>query len=241
MNGEELQETNGAREDAEIRDEGNRYGEGDVQAGEPDGASETEGDEERTLVLERERIARLERELQYKCEEAEGYLRHLQRLQADFENFRKRTRAEREMLVDSVAEDIFRKLLPVVDSLELAMSSAAGANSVDAIRQGVELTFRQLLDILQKEGVEPIQAVGEVFDPEMHEAVASTIDEDVKEEKVVEQFRTGYLFKGRVLRPAMVSVATPPHESSAPREAERLNADFCTDESDEGVETRGDE
>lgn len=191
--------------------------------------------------LEDDRIARLERELEHKRAEADDYLRHLQRLQADFENFRKRVRAEREVLTESVAEEIFRRLLPVVDSLELALSSTAEGSSLDAMRQGVELTLRQFLDILRREGVEPIQAVGEVFDPELHEAVASHTDEGVAEERVAEQFRTGYSFKGRVLRPAMVSVVTPPRRPSETDERAFAETGGAAQDCDEGAETRRDE
>lgn len=129
----------------------------------------------------------------------------LARLQADFENARKRSLKEQQEFREYAVFDIAKDLLPVVDSLERALQ-ASPPDSAD-LRTGVELTHRQLLDVLSKIGVCPIHALGERFDPRIHHAVA-TVDTDlVEDQTVVGELQCGYRFKDRLLRPAMVTVA----------------------------------
>jgi len=129
----------------------------------------------------------------------------LARLQADFENTRKRSLKEQEEFREYAVLDVAKDLLPVVDSLERALQ-ASPSDSTD-LRSGVELTHKQLLDVLFKIGVCPIHALGERFDPRIHHAVA-TVDTDlVEDQTVVGELQCGYKFKDRLLRPAMVTVA----------------------------------
>jgi molecular chaperone GrpE len=129
----------------------------------------------------------------------------LARLQADFENARKRSLKEQQEFREYAVFDIAEDLLPVVDSLERALQ-ASPSDSAD-LRTGVELTRKQLLDVLFKIGVCPIHALGERFDPRIHHAVA-TVDTDlVEDQTVVGELQCGYKFKDRLLRPAMVTVA----------------------------------
>ena len=129
----------------------------------------------------------------------------LARLQADFENVRKRSLREQQEFREYALFGIARDLLPVVDSLERALQ-ASPSDSAD-LRTGVELTQKQLLDVLFKIGVCPIHALGECFDPRIHHAVA-TVDTDlVADQTVVGELQCGYKFKDRLLRPAMVTVA----------------------------------
>ena len=129
----------------------------------------------------------------------------LARLQADFENARKRSLKEQQESREYAVFDTAKDLLPVVDSLEQALRMSP-SDSPD-LRTGVELTRKQLLDVLFKIGVHPIHAIGERFDPRIHHAVA-TVDTDLVEgQTVVGELQCGYKFKDRLLRPAMVTVA----------------------------------
>lgn len=137
----------------------------------------------------------------------------LARLQADFENARKRSVKEQQEFREYAVFDTAKDLLPVVDSLEQALR-VSPSDSAD-LRTGVELTREQLLDVLFKIGVHPIHAIGERFDPRIHHAVA-TVDTDlVEDQTVVGELQCGYKFKDRLLRPAMVTVARkiPPDSS----------------------------
>lgn len=129
----------------------------------------------------------------------------LARLQADFENARKRSLKEQKEFQEYALFDTAKALLPVVDSLEQALQ-ASTSNGGD-LRAGVELIRRQLMDILFKMGVRPIKAIGEHFDPQIHHAIATADTDLVKDGTVVGEYQPGYWFKERLLRPAMVTVA----------------------------------
>jgi len=129
----------------------------------------------------------------------------LVRLQADFENARKRSLKEQHEFREYALFDIAKDLLPVVDNLERALQ-ASPSDGADLLT-GVQLTYTQLLDVLFKIGIQPIHVLGERFDPRIHHAVA-TVDTDlVADQTVVGELQCGYKFKDRLLRPAMVTVA----------------------------------
>ncbi len=138
---------------------------------------------------------------------AAEYLDHLQRLQAEFENFRKRTMKEQTRALEFGSEGLVRRLLEVVDEFELALASAGSRPELAPFTRGVELVHAKLLDALRAEGVEPLDAVGRPFDPELHEALMGSSD-DEGEHYVEDVLRTGYRLKGRVIRPAGVRVGT---------------------------------
>ncbi len=127
-----------------------------------------------------------------------------QRLQADFENYRKRVLREQTALVERATEGLIEQLLPVVDSFELAVKNIASESDVESLRKGVELVYAELLGVLERAGLEPINALGEPFDPNLHEAVMH--DEGAGDPRVGGVLRSGWKLKGRVLRPAMVKV-----------------------------------
>ena len=131
----------------------------------------------------------------------------LLRKTAEFDNFRKRTERERQALSEAAAADLLIELLPLVDDLERALQADPGAEGADAYRKGVELIHRQLLDVLRKRGVRPIEALGVDFDPYYHQAVVHEPVEGKREGEVIEEFRRGYMLGDRLLRPAMVKVA----------------------------------
>jgi len=136
--------------------------------------------------------------------ERDEYLDHLRRLQADFDNFRKRMMRDQTSHLERATSGLIEQLLPVLDAFELAMLNAG--TDAERLRKGVELVYSELLGVLEKVGLERIEAKGKPFDPEEHEAVMSV--EDDGEPGVRDVVRTGYRLKGRVLRPAMVKVAT---------------------------------
>jgi molecular chaperone GrpE len=138
--------------------------------------------------------------------ERDEYLDTLRRVQAEFENYRKRVIKEQTALVDRATSGLVEQLLPVLDSFELALKNldSAGSDDIESVRKGVELVYAELLGVLEKAGLSRIEADGKPFDPNVHEAV---MQEDGDGEPVVtDVLRTGYTLKGRVLRPAMVKV-----------------------------------
>lgn len=139
--------------------------------------------------------------------EAESYLDDLRRLQADFDNYRKRTLREQTARTASASQALVARLLPVLDNFELAVSSAERSRDFDRMLKGVEMVFGELREVLESEGLVRIEAEGKPFDPERHEAVIAVEEEDTEPGMVVDIVRAGYELRGKVLRPAMVKVA----------------------------------
>jgi molecular chaperone GrpE len=137
--------------------------------------------------------------------ERDALLDRLARLQAEFDNARKRAVREQQEFREFAAMDVIRNFLPIFDSFELALK-AAGSNPSD-FRSGVDLIYRQFQDALQKAGVSPIAAVGQPFDPRVHEAIEMVDTSDVPDHHVLGELQRGYKYKDRLLRPAMVRVA----------------------------------
>jgi molecular chaperone GrpE len=129
----------------------------------------------------------------------------LARLQAEFDNYRKRAAKENADYRDYAVSDAARSLLPVIDSFTLALKNAAA--KPEDLRKGVELIFKQLQDVLQKLNIERVPAQGEPFDPRVHEAIEMVETNDAPDHHVLEELQPGYRIKGRLLRPAMVRVA----------------------------------
>ncbi|MCE5287010.1 MAG: nucleotide exchange factor GrpE [Pelosinus sp.] len=129
----------------------------------------------------------------------------LKRLQADFENFRRRTRQEKEELSLIVAQGVILELLPVVDNFERALQSAANQDA-KVLLEGVQMIYNQLTGVLEKVGLAPIEAVGQNFDPQQHEAIMSVQDEEQTDGAIIEELQKGYTIRGKVVRPSMVKV-----------------------------------
>jgi molecular chaperone GrpE len=131
-----------------------------------------------------------------------------QRVQADFENYRKRVMREQTALAERASDALVEQLLPVLDNFELALLSLDDAD--EKVRKGVELVYADFLSVLERAGLQRIDTNGQPFDPEVHEAVAHEhggLEEGYEQPTVVQTMREGYRLKGRVLRPAMVKVA----------------------------------
>jgi molecular chaperone GrpE len=139
--------------------------------------------------------------------EAASYLDDLRRLQADFDNYRKRMLREQTNRVAAASQALVSRLLPVLDNFELAISSAEQSRDFDRMLKGVEMVFGELREVLHNEGLSAIEAEGKPFDPACHEAVVAVDEDGTEAGTVLDVVRTGYEFQGKVLRPAMVKVA----------------------------------
>ena len=128
------------------------------------------------------------------------------RSQAEMENMKKRFQKDKQELIKYGNESLTKQLLPVADNLEKALDHSKDENSLDALREGVDLTLKGLLDILEKSGVEVVKAVGAPFDPNFHEAVSEQEDNSAAPGTVLRELQKGYLLNQRLIRPAMVIV-----------------------------------
>lgn len=147
------------------------------------------------------------RELQ---REREALQDRLLRTAAEFDNYRKRVDRERRDTVEYAAFDVVRELLPIIDNFERALQAPAGGPEVEAFRKGVELIHKQMLDVIRKRGVTPIDALGADFDPNVHQAVIHEPSDAHREGEVMEELQRGYRMGDRLLRPSMVKVAKRP-------------------------------
>jgi molecular chaperone GrpE len=190
----------------------------DIKPEPPDGGTAVEAldvelERERNAdEVERERNAdEVERERNADNEEIQrqrdDYYDRLLRKTAEFDNYRKRVERDRQSFAESATADLVRDLLPLVDDLERALKVDTGGEGTEAYRRGVELIHRQLLEILRRRGVKPIEALGADFDPHFHQAVAYEPAQGRREGEVIEEFARGYLIGDRLLRPTMVKVA----------------------------------
>ncbi|NOY38850.1 MAG: nucleotide exchange factor GrpE [Nitrospirae bacterium] len=156
-----------------------------------------------------ERIKELETEL---AESRERYLR----LYAEFENYKKRVQKDKEEMLKYGTEPLLQDLLTVLDNLEMAIQHAEKDVSAESLLQGVELTLKEFRKVLGKYGISEIEAVGKPFDPAYHHAMSQVERSDLDDKTVVEEYRKGYMFKDRTIRPALVSVS----KKSAPEDKE---------------------
>jgi molecular chaperone GrpE len=138
--------------------------------------------------------------------ERDSFYDRLLRQAAEFENYRKRVERERRDQAEYAAADVLRSLLPLVDGMERALAAPAPPGA-EPYRKGVEIIHRQMLDLLGRHGVTPVEAVGSRFDPHLHEAVIHEISPDHGDDEVIEELQRGYRLGDRLLRPAMVKVA----------------------------------
>jgi molecular chaperone GrpE len=162
-----------------------------------------------TAPAETEVAAASRSELEQLKGERDQLLDRLARLQAEFENARKRAERERAEFRDYATGNVVEQFLPVLDNFELALKSTGSA---EQLRQGVELIVKQMDEILRGLQVNPIATVGEQFDPRVHEALGSVERDDLPDQHVAEEIRRGYKLRERMLRPALVRVAHNPKQ-----------------------------
>ena len=126
------------------------------------------------------------------------------RLQADFENFRRRTSKEKEELSAVIKQEILKDMLPLLDNFERAM--AAETKDAEAFQKGVDMIYTQLQEVMKKNGLEPIETEGQKFDPNFHQAVMRVQNDDLEDDDIAQELQKGYMVEGRVIRPSMVQV-----------------------------------
>ncbi|OIJ22118.1 nucleotide exchange factor GrpE [Anaerobacillus alkalidiazotrophicus] len=157
-------------------------------------------DEEVTLSEEELRIQDLETQVKELND-------RLLRVQADYDNFRRRTRQEKEAAAKYRSQSLLEELIPAIDNFDRALGVNAESDEAKSIQQGMEMVYRQLTEALKNEGLEVIAAVGQDFDPHYHQAVMQVESEDYQPNVVVEELQKGYKLKDRVIRPSMVKVS----------------------------------
>jgi molecular chaperone GrpE len=150
--------------------------------------------------------SRLE-ELEKKAQQTQFYLDHLQRLQAEFDNFRKRSVKDREDFRKFLLEDFILELLEILDNFERALDAFRSSQDLGSLKTGVELIYRQFRDCLIRRGVGEIESLGQAFDPVKHDAVCYEESEKHLPHQVMDQMAKGYLLHGKVIRPAKVKVS----------------------------------
>ena len=172
-----------------------------------DSAAVASRDGENAAVAESE-VTNLRQELEAKEQEAKTNYDRFLRQVAEFDNFKKRASREKEETIRFANESLVKDLLSVVDNLERAVSHAQAGGNGQPLVEGVEMVLKALLDVLAKHGVTPVEAKGHPFDPAKHEAMAQVPTNEQQPNTVLEEHQKGYMLKDRLLRPALVSVAT---------------------------------
>ncbi len=168
---------------------------------------ESQDQEEEEIPLTKMTKAKLIEKVEKVQEASDKNLDLYIRSQAEIDNLKKRYQKEQQGLVKFANESLIKQLLPVVDNLEKAITHSQDEDSIEAIREGVDLTLKGLMDILQKAGVETVEAVGEQFDPNFHEAVSEMADDGIKPGAVIKDLQKGYTLHQRLIRPSMVIVS----------------------------------
>jgi molecular chaperone GrpE len=128
------------------------------------------------------------------------------RLQADFDNYRRRARLDQEAAEKYRAQSLVSEILPALDNFERALKVEVTDDKMKSLLQGMEMVYRQLVEAVKKEGVEVIEAVGQPFDPHLHQAVMQVEDSSFEPNTIIEEFQKGYKLKDRIIRPSMVKV-----------------------------------
>jgi molecular chaperone GrpE len=173
-------------------------------------------------------LAELREKLDAKEKEAkEHYERYLRQV-AEVDNFKKRINREKEDAIRYANENLIKDILPVMDNLERAIAHAQGGGNGKPLVEGVEMVLRGLLDVFGKHGVVQVPAVGEVFDPGKHEAMAQVESSQYEPNTVVDEHHRGYLLRDRLLRPALVTIAKAPavkEEKNGESEVEKAPGD----------------
>ncbi len=186
---ETVQTTSQQKENVEITEETTQQAQQQTESVEGEVVDETQ-----------QKIAKLE-------QQCADYLDKYQRCLAEFDNFRKRTAKEKAGMYDDGIRSSIEKLLPVIDNLERAVAAHKQTDEEDSFYKGVQMTLKQFQEILTSLGVEEIKAVGEVFNPNLHAAVAHEENEEYAENTVMAEMLKGYKYKDKVIRHSMVKVA----------------------------------
>jgi molecular chaperone GrpE len=190
--------------DAGVENPEEKAGSGEDDADEPSGP----GDKKKSSGSKKKKSVRaLELELEKAAAQAAEMTDRYQRLMAEFENARKRMDKEKGQMFDIGAKSVLEKLLPVVDNFERGLSALSEEDKENPFAQGVEKIYQQMITVLTDVGVSPIEATGQPFNPDLHNAVMHVEDEELPDNVVAEEFQKGYMYKDSVLRYSMVKVA----------------------------------
>jgi len=167
-----------------------------------------QNEEREDLLPDHPSSADAEAEIQKLIEERESLQDRLLRRQAEFENFKKRAERERSEYTQFATAELIRELLGVLDSFDLAIRNAGSQGTAgENMLRGLDLVYKQLLDTLGRFGLKAIEARGQPFDPNFHQAISTVASDDVPENTIVEEMRRGYTLNGKLLRAAMVAVS----------------------------------
>jgi len=159
------------------------------------------------LEKSEEEIVKMQQELEEARAKSEAANDMMLRLAAELDNYKKRTMKEQESLRKYANQNLIKEFFAVLDNLERAIASANESEDLNSLIEGVKMIFKQIYTILQKEGVNRIDAVGEKFDPNLHEAVAHIPSDEFPENTIIEELQKGYILQDRVIRPSMVVVS----------------------------------
>ncbi len=196
-----------SKEEASAEEAAEEAAEDDTEENEDTEGDETAGSDKNrkkvTLFGKKEK----DKEREKLKEQVDELSDRVMRQMAEFENFRKRTEKEKQVMFETGAKSVIEKLLPVVDNFERGLSGLSEDDKEDAFAQGMLLIYKQLIQELEKLEVKPIEAVGKEFDPNLHNAVMHVDDEEQGENIVVEEFQKGYTYRDTVVRHSMVKVA----------------------------------
>jgi molecular chaperone GrpE len=169
-------------------------------------------------------VDNLEQLLEGERKRSEDYLIKLKYMQADLENFKKRSDREAEQIKNYCTERLVTGLLDVIDELELAVKNGEISTTSEGLLEGVEMTLKKLRKVLEQEGVTAINnPEGKIFDPTLHNAVIAVEQNDVPDGTVIEEIRKGYIMRGKVIRPTIVKVAVKKHEDKSNQTEEKTN------------------
>ena len=165
---------------------------------------EVNQEEAKKDTKENNTIEKLKAQLKEEKEKSDEYYEHLKRNMAEFDNFKKRISKEKDMMYNTISASVISELLPILDNFEKALNSES---TDESYKNSMAMIYGQLIDALNKIGVEEIEALNTTFDPNFHEAVMHVEDENFGEKEVVEVFRKGYKIGDKIIRHAMVKVA----------------------------------
>lgn len=202
----EAEETNATTAEAEeaAEAEAKEDAEDTAEAGEETGSEEDQGEEKSG---EKKKFFGKKNKKDKKDEKIEELNDRITRQMAEFDNFRKRTEKEKSQMYEVGAKDIIEKILPVVDNFERGLDAVPEEKKEDPFIQGMEKVYKQFMTVLESVEVKPIEALGNQFDPNFHNAVMHVEDENFGENEVAEEFQKGYMYRDSVVRHSMVKVA----------------------------------
>lgn len=175
------------------------------QEQELDASPDAENTNQEEISSDTDELEKLTQEINSLQAEKEEMYQRLLRTQAEFDNYKKRSLKEREADRVYKAQDLASELLPAIDNFERALQVEVDETN-KGLLEGISMVYRQLIDALKTQGVEPIEAVGKEFNPNLHQAVMQVEDETAESNIVLEELQKGYVIKDRVIRPAMVKV-----------------------------------